>query len=295
VLAAFVWFERWAGAAALVPADIVRIRAVWLACLLKLLMAPAYAALVLYLPQIMQKLMDFSPLEAGIRMLPMLGGYAVVSFLVGPLTRHIDVRYALIVGMALLALGPFMISRFDVASGYGGIAIGMLVMGIGLGLFQPASVTEAVKSDDQGRKSLAGGLVLMSQWIGGAIGLGLTTTIVASSERAAVDRHLADLGTALPAGERASLNSLLAGAESAQQVLAQFAPADSQRLIGIAGEAFASGVRSGLRIDAAIVAVGVVLAVVMLGRRPRSREVERLRSREGDGEPASRKSSIVGR
>jgi predicted MFS family arabinose efflux permease len=272
-LDAFFRFERRAGAAALVPADIVRIRAVWLACLLKLLMAPAYAALVLYLPQIMQKLMGFSPLETGVRMLPMLGGYAVVSFLVGPLTRRIDVRFALIGGMALLALGPFMISRFDVAAEYGGIAVGMLVMGIGLGLFQPASVTEAVKSDDKGRKSLAGGLVLMSQWIGGAIGLGLTTTIVASSERAAVDRHLADLGTALPAAERAALDRMLAGSESAQQVLAQFTPPDAARLIEIAGEAFATGVRSGLRIDAGIVAIGVLIAVVMLGSRPRSREV----------------------
>jgi hypothetical protein len=175
--------------------------------------------------------------------------------------------------MALLALGPFMISRFDVAAGYGGIAVGMLVMGIGLGLFQPASVTEAVKSDDKGRKSLAGGLVLMSQWIGGAIGLGLTTTIVASSERAAVDRHLADLGTALPAAERAALDRMLAGSESAQQVLAQFTPPDAARLIEIAGEAFATGVRSGLRIDAGIVAIGVLIAVVMLGSRPRSREV----------------------
>ncbi len=269
-LAAFVWFERRAGATALVPGDIVRIRGVWVACVLKLLMAPAYAALVLYLPQIMQKLMGFSPLESGVRMLPMLGAYAVVSFLVGPLTKRIDARFAIAGGMALLALGPFLVSGFSIAAGYGSIVLGMLVMGIGLGLFQPSSMTEAVKSDDQGRKSLAGGLVLMAQWVGGAIGLGLTTTIVASAERAAVDARLAEASLALTAAERAALDRMLAGAETAAQVLQQFDPGIARDLMAIAAEAFAAGVRGGLRVDAGIAAVGVVLAVAMRGKSRRA-------------------------
>jgi hypothetical protein len=70
----------------------------------------------------------------------------------------------------------------------------------------------------------------------------------------------------LPAAQRDALDSILAGTESAQRVLAQFDPAVGQRLLAIAGDAFAVGVRAGLRLDAVIVAIGAVLAVVFLGR-----------------------------
>jgi EmrB/QacA subfamily drug resistance transporter len=262
----FVLVERRAGAAALVPGDILRIPGVALPCLMRVLMAPAYVALVLYLPQIMQKLMGLSPLQSGVGMLPMLGVYAVVAFLVGSLAKRISERAAIVAGMAGMAIGTFLLSRFDVAAGYGGLVAGMAVMGIGLGLFQPSSVTDAVESDDQGRKSLAGGLVLMFQFVGGAIGLGLTTTVVASSKHAAVSDHLASLGVALPAAQRDALDSILAGTASAQRVLEQFDPAVGQRLLDIAGDAFAAGVQAGLRLDAVIVAIGTVLAVVFLGR-----------------------------
>lgn len=262
----FVARERRAGAAALVPGDVLRIRGVALACVLKVLTAPAYAALLLYLPQIMQKLMGFSPLHAGLGMLPMLGGYAIVSFLSGSFAGRLSDRLAILTGIACLAIGPFLLSGFAVDAGYAGLVAGMLIMGIGLGLFQPAIQTEAVRADAQGRKSLVGGLVLMFQFVGGAIGLGLTTTIVASTQRAAVSDLLQSEGVVLPAAQRAALEKLLSGAESARQVLRQFDPAVAQRLLDVAGDAFADGVRAGLRLDAAIVAVGVVLALLMLAR-----------------------------
>lgn len=261
---AFFAIERRAGDAALIPGDILRNRGVALGCALRALMAPVYAATLLYLPQVMQKLLDFSPLQSGFGMLPMLGGYAVVSLLVGSLAGRISTRMAIIIGLVGLTLGPFLLSGFSVAAGYPGLVVGLILTGIGLGLFQPSIGTEAVKADPRGRKSLASGLVLMSQFVGGAIGLGVTTAFVASAERAAVTAHLAGAGILVSAAERAALDTMLAGAESAQQVLQQFDPAVAERLIGVAGEAFAAGVRTGLRVDAGIAAVGVVLAVVFL-------------------------------
>jgi MFS family permease len=210
--------------------------------------------------------MGFSPLESGIGLLPMLGTYAVVSFLVGALAGRLSDRIAIIAGLAGLAAGQFLISVFGVAAGYAGLAAGLALMGIGLGLFMPTSSTVAVQADDRGRKSLALGLTQMFQFVGGAIGLGLTTTIVASSERAAVNNHLADLRTVLTTPERSALDSLLAGSESARQVLQQFDPAAAQQLLDIAGDAFAAGVQSGLRLDAAIATLALLLAVLLLGK-----------------------------
>jgi hypothetical protein len=142
----------------------------------------------------------------------------------------------------------------------------MALLGLGLAFFQPSVVTEAVKADPRERKSLIGGLVLMFQFVGSAIGLGLTTTIVAATERDAVDQRLSEGGLSLEVAARNALDRMLAGAESAQQVLAQFDPAVAQEMVSVAGDAFAVGVRQGLRLDTFIIAGGVVLVAAVLAR-----------------------------
>lgn len=264
LIAAFPFVEHRAGDMALIPADIVRNPGVAIACVTRALMAPAYTAAVLFLPQIMQKLMSLSPLEAGAGMLPMLGGYAVVSFLVGSVAGRLDPRLGVVAGLVCLAVGPFLLARFDVNAGYPSLVPGMAVFGIGLGLFMPSVTTVAVQADDRDRKSLASGLTFMAQFVGGAIGLGVTTSIVASSERAAVDAHLAAAGVGLTVTEREAVNGVLSGAESAQRVLSQFDAGMAQEILGIAGEAFAAGARSGLRLDAGIAGVGLLVSLLLL-------------------------------
>jgi hypothetical protein len=183
--------------------------------------------------------------------------------------------------MACLALGPYLLSRFTIDAGYTGLFLGMLILGVGLGLFQPASNTAAVRADRRGRKSLASGLVVMFQFVGGAIGLGLTTTVVASSERAGVDTHLASIGASVSPAERSALNSLLAGSETAQQVLYKFGPAEAQQLIQVAGDAFADGVRSGFLLDAGLAAAGVILAIYFLMRAQREEQDQEAALRSG--------------
>ena len=48
-------------------------------------MSATFFAALLYLPQFMEKQLGYSPLEAGVGMLPFLGVFALVSFAAGPL------------------------------------------------------------------------------------------------------------------------------------------------------------------------------------------------------------------
>ena len=58
---------------------------------------------------------------------------------------------------------------------------GMLLLGLGTGLFYSAVFTEAITSLDAERASLASGIIYMFQVAGGSVGLGIATTIVASA------------------------------------------------------------------------------------------------------------------
>jgi EmrB/QacA subfamily drug resistance transporter len=268
-LAAFVPIERKAGSAALVPGAVMGIRPFAVACVLLGLVAPAFNAVLLFLPQVMEKLLGFTPLEAGIGMLPMLGSFALVSFAAAPLFDRLGARAVVTAGAACLAVGTFLLAGALGATGYAPLVGGMVITGVGLGLFFPSVTTAGVTAIDPSRTSLAGGVIYMFQLAGGAIGLGLTTTIVSSSSRAALETEMSALGGDLPPAQAEALGGLLAGTESAQQVLAGFAPETARRLLDAAGAAFAEGVRTGLCLDAALALVAVAIAALLVRGRPR--------------------------
>jgi len=106
----------------------------------------------------------------------------------------------------------------------------MVVMGIGVGLFYSSVTTAAVTALDPSRSSLAGGLVYMFQVAGGAVGLGLTTTVFIT----AYEDHLQAHGA------------------------------------GAVRDAFASGMQWSFRLVAALALVGFLVSVLFVGVGDRS-------------------------
>ena len=178
---AFVPIERRAGSNALVPSEVMRNESFRASCLAILFMSATFFASLLYLPQFMQKQLDYSPLEAGVGILPFLGTFAVVSFVAGPLYERVGAKRLAAFGAACIAIAPFLFSQVDVDSGYDSLIVGMVVLGLGVGSFYPTATTAGVTSVDESQTSLAGGIVYMFQIAGGSIGLGLTTTVFSSS------------------------------------------------------------------------------------------------------------------
>jgi EmrB/QacA subfamily drug resistance transporter len=180
LLAAFVPIERRAGDSALVPRGVMRNESFRASCLAILFMSATFFAALLYLPQFMQKQLGYSPLEAGLGMLPFLGVFALVSFVAGPLYERLGAKSLASFGAACIAIAPFLFSRLDAGSGYDSLIVGMVVLGVGIGSFYPTATTAGVTSVDESKTSLAGGIVYMFQIAGGSIGLGLTTTVFSS-------------------------------------------------------------------------------------------------------------------
>jgi len=177
LLVAFAVGERRAGAAALVPDDVIANRAFRSACLAVLLMSPTFFVALMYLPQFMQKVLEYTPVEAGLGLLPMMGVFAAVSFTAGPLYERFGPRPVTAVGASCLVAGPLLISLMEQGDSWAQLVPGMLVLGIGVGLFYSSITTAAVTALDESRASLAGGIVYMFQVAGGSIGLGLATTV----------------------------------------------------------------------------------------------------------------------
>ncbi len=198
LVAAFCAIEPRRGRDALVPMDVLGNRDFRAACLAVLLMSAVFFSTVLYAPQFMEKLLGYSALKAGVGMAPMLATFALVSFLAGPFYERFGAKTTIVLGAIGLAAGPILLSRIDAGSGYGELVAGLAATGIGAGFFYSAVTTAGVTALDPSRSSLAGGLIYMFQIAGGAIGLGVTTTVFTISsendlgERAAKRRDAPD-------------------------------------------------------------------------------------------------------
>jgi EmrB/QacA subfamily drug resistance transporter len=180
-LVVFGTIERGAGEHALIPRDVIENRVFFAAGLATLLMSAIFFAALLYLPQFMTKELDFSPVEAGVGLLPMMGTFALASFVAGPLYSRMGPKLIVSLGAVCLAVGMFLLSWVDTIDTYQGLVIGMIVLGSGIGLFYSSITTVAITALDESRASLGGAIIYMFQIGGGAVGLGLNTALVVTA------------------------------------------------------------------------------------------------------------------
>jgi MFS family permease len=180
-LVAFALIERRAGPKALVPDDVIANRTFLMAGLSVLMMSAIFFAALLYLPQFMSKQLGFSAVGSGAGLLPMMGTFALTSFIAGMLYERLGAKLTVSSGAALLAGGMFLLSRVDSGTSYADMVPGMVVLGLGVGLFYSSITTTAITALDPARSSLAGAIVYMLQIAGGSLGLGLNTAIVVTA------------------------------------------------------------------------------------------------------------------
>jgi EmrB/QacA subfamily drug resistance transporter len=177
LMVVFAAIERREGDQALVPPDVIQNRDFAYTCGAILLMSAVFFAAMLYLPQMMIKVLGFSAVGAGAGMLPMMATFAAVSFSAGKLSDRFGGKPLLVLGSFCIVLGAALIAIFSEQQSYGALVPGLAVLGLGIGLFYPTATTAGVTALDESRRSLAGAIIYMAQIAGGSVGLGLTTAI----------------------------------------------------------------------------------------------------------------------
>ncbi len=96
LLGSFLVVERRQGEGALVPNDVLRNRVFTGACGAVLLMSAIFFSALLYLPQFFEKVLDYSALESGAGLLPLMLVFAVSSFVAGPLYGRLGPRLVVV-------------------------------------------------------------------------------------------------------------------------------------------------------------------------------------------------------
>ena len=180
LLAGFVLVERRRGDDALVPRRVLSSRQFSAAVGSIVFMSSVFFAVLVYVPQFTQKVLGWSALEAGSGLLPLMVVFGATSFLAGPVYNRVGARAVIGTGAVCLTAGTLWLA-VTVGIGYAEMIPGLVVTGIGVGLYYSAITTAAVTSVEAADGSLAGGIVYMGNIAGGSLGLGLNTAIVLSA------------------------------------------------------------------------------------------------------------------
>jgi len=194
LLVAFVLIER-RSAEPLVRLSIFSVKTVRGANAAMFVVAAGLFAMFFFNTLYVQRVLGFSPLEAGFAFVPFTAGVIVGAALSQKLVPALGAREVPLIGAALGAVGLLLFLRLTPDSSYvTDLLPGILLTSVGMGLvFVPITLiaTSGVPVDDAG---LASGLFNTSQQIGGALGLALLSTLAANR----TDDELASLGTQNP-------------------------------------------------------------------------------------------------
>jgi EmrB/QacA subfamily drug resistance transporter len=226
LVVSFVFVERRAGEAALVPGSVIGNPNFRAACLSVLLMSAVFFAALLFLPQFMTKALGYDTQKAGAGLLPMMVTFAAVSFMAGPLYGRLGAKTVVSGGAAFITVGIFMLSRIESGDDYSTLIVGMIVLGAGIGFFYSSVTTAAVTALDPSQASLAGGIVYMFQVAGGVVGLAVNTAIVTSDSGGSIAEFVEGISNAFTIDAILALLGLLVaivfvgGRMSAEQVRA---------------------------------------------------------------------------
>jgi EmrB/QacA subfamily drug resistance transporter len=185
LLASFVAIEA-RSKAPLVRLSIFKVRSLTTANISIFLAMSAMFAMFFFNTLYIQRVLGFSPLQAGFAFLPFTAGIMVSAGLASSLAPRVGVRPVAAVGMLLTIVGLLLLTQLPVDGKYvTDVLPAMVLTALGMGaVFMPLTLvaTTGLDNEDQG---LASGLYNTSQQIGGALGLAILSTVAAGRTAAA--------------------------------------------------------------------------------------------------------------
>ena len=217
-------------------------------------------AMFLYLTLYLQTILGLSPLQAGLRFLPVTVVSFFIAALSGNLSARVPVRLLLGVGLLLVGAGLMLMRGLTASSDWTALLGGFIVAGAGVGFVNPALASTAVGVVPPQRSGMASGINSTFRQVGIATGIAVLGAIFESAitsklgtelSGTAAAPHVSQLGHAVAAGG--------AGAALAQ------VPAGQRAQVTAAVHTAFTGAMNEILLVAAIVALtGAVLGLLLV-------------------------------
>ncbi|MFJ4518518.1 MFS transporter [Streptomyces sp. NPDC088816] len=145
------------------------------------------SGLMFVLPPYLQAVLGHDALGTGVRLLPMMGGLMVAAKGAQPVVARFGPRAVVTAGLVVLAFAALLGSRTTVDSGYGLTALWLSIAGVGFGFSVVPAMDGALAALPADRAGSGSGLLMTLRQVGGAIGIALLGSLLASAFRHRLD------------------------------------------------------------------------------------------------------------
>jgi len=226
---------------------------------------------IFLITQYFQFLKGYSPLSAGVHLLPVATSVGVASVLGTKLAVRFGTKLIVAGGLLFVACFYAWVSTVSATTHYGTIAAQMVLYGVGMG-FTSAPATEAIMGVVSNDKAGVGSAVNdATRLLGGTLGVAVIGSVYASL-------YSSRLTSTLPA--RLPLSLARAAHQSVGAALQAAGRLSQAGQTGLAGEvhqvasgAFIHGLSAGCLVAGGVAIAGAIMAAVLLPAQPESSSV----------------------
>jgi EmrB/QacA subfamily drug resistance transporter len=259
LLVSFVWIES-VVAAPLVPLRIFKNRIVSVSTVIVLLNFFALFGVLFFVSLYLQSVHGFSPVGAGLRLLPLTVTFAFAGPLGARLVARFGAGFTITAGLLASSIALFSLTTLQVDSSYIHLWPPFILLGLGIGLVVTAATDAIVGNTPEDDAGVAGGIQTTAIQLGGVLGTAVCGSILAASVAGVLYADLKDKGV-----PRAIAHSLSKQGSVVSEGLAPVPKGTSSHLAEAitAGShsAFMTGLHTTMFVAGSVALVGAVMGL----------------------------------
>jgi EmrB/QacA subfamily drug resistance transporter len=268
LLAAFVAVERRV-AQPMLPLGLFKRRAFTGVQLAAFAVSVSLFALFLYLTLYLQDYLHYSPLQAGLRYLPITIGSFIAAPVAGALLSRVHARVLMALGLLGTGVGLMLMSGLNADSSWTALLPGFVAAGLGVGLLNPVIADVALSVVPKERSGMASGINDTFRQVGVAVGVAAWGAIFLGRGSSRISNLVAGTPVSGHGRPRQLLEALTSGHLTA--ATSSLPPGARVAAVSATRDGFLSGLNAVLLIGGIVAVVGAGLALWLV----REHEIER--------------------
>lgn len=283
LLGAFVWWERRASDP-MMKLELFRLRNFSVGSLIAFIVAFGMLGIFFPMTLFLQGVLGYSPIRAGLTMMPTSLTIMIVAPLSGRLSDRIGARWILTGGLTLISAGILLIiASIDTTTTWQSLLPALLVTGAGMGMTFAPMTAAAMREVPPRIAGSASGILNTTRNVGQVMGIAVLGSLLQSWVGVYASQRLD--GVPLDPAVHARLVEAIKSSQF--ELVAQIVPPDQAdllpRIFHDIQLAFVSGIHNTFLVSAIVCACGALAASLMRNQTNQQREarqVERVEGRE---------------
>ncbi|MEV0582264.1 DHA2 family efflux MFS transporter permease subunit [Nonomuraea sp. NPDC050310] len=267
VLAAAFIFWQSKAREPLIPLSLFRNASISIGTVLMMMVAFAMFGAMFFLGFFFQGVHGLTPLDAGLRMLPMSAGMIVASPLAAVLIGKLGPKITMAVGLLITAGSMFLMSQLSVDATFIETGLPFLLLAFGLSPVFVGATEIIVGNAPMELAGAAGGLQQSAMQVGGALGTAILGAVMSSTIADKLPGYIGPAAQALPPGAMEGLEKAAAFGTLPPEATKSLPQQVADSLLNAVHNAFMDGMHTAFTVSTIVMVVIAGLALLVKSGR----------------------------